>query len=80
MERGQLDPKLFGVDMAKEQLTETIVGEFNAVYGGNWPVGELLMHPREALRFCDDVRRKFSFFDLPDDIILRCVLAARKRS
>ena len=79
MERGQLDPSVFGVNLTKEQLTDAMVAEFNAIYGGAWTVGELLMHPREALRFCDEVRRKHSFYNLPDDIILRCVLAVRKR-
>jgi hypothetical protein len=79
MERGQFEPKEFGVGMTREQLTETMVAEFNTVYAGSWTVGEFLLHPREAMRFCDEVRRKYSFYDLPDDIILRCVLAARKR-
>jgi hypothetical protein len=34
--------------------------------------------PREALRFCDDFRRKHQCMDVPDDIILRSIIGRRK--
>jgi hypothetical protein len=41
-------------------------------------IDELLLHPREAAHFCDDVRRQYGYFDVPDDIILRVILTRGK--
>jgi hypothetical protein len=48
------------------------------VYRDGWTVDELLLHPREALNFCDQVRRRYGYFDVPDDIILRSIMQRRK--
>jgi hypothetical protein len=79
MGRGQFSPLEFGVDATREALTDQIVSDFSAAYRGMWTIDELLLHPREAMRFCDEVRHKHGYYDLPDDIILRCILTARKR-
>jgi hypothetical protein len=44
----------------------------------DWSVDELLLHPDEAKYFCDIVRRRFNVFGLPDDLVLRCLVANRK--
>ncbi|MBN2296347.1 MAG: hypothetical protein JXM70_28215 [Pirellulales bacterium] len=77
MVRGKFDPKAFGVNLSREELTDEMVEEFNSCYR-SWTIDELLLHPREAARFCEDTRRKFAYWDLPDDIILRVILNARK--
>ena len=77
MTRGKFKPQEFGVDLNREQLTEKIVDEFNGCYR-SWTIDELLLHPREAARFCDDIRRKYAYWDLPDDIILRVIITRRK--
>lgn len=48
------------------------------MFRGAWTIEELLLHPRDAIRFCDDVRHKHAYFDLPDDIILRSLLQCGK--
>lgn len=78
MARGQFAPLEFGIDLTREALMDLMVQDFSAVYRGQWSIDELVLHPREALRFCDDVRRKHGFFDLPDDIILRSIMNRRK--
>lgn len=78
MTRGKFEPEEFGVRMPKEAFIDTMVDDFNTTYHGDWSIDELLLHPREAMRFCDDVRRKHGYFDLPDDIILRVILQRRK--
>jgi hypothetical protein len=55
-----------------------MVSDFSAMYHGMWTIDELLLHPREAGHFCDEVRRLHGYFDLPDDIILRTILTRRK--
>jgi hypothetical protein len=79
MGRGQFSPLEFGIDLTRESLTDQMVEDFGTHYRGQWTIDELLLHPREAAHFCDEVRRKHGYFDLPDDIILRCVMTARKR-
>lgn len=79
MGRGAFDPRTFGVDLDRENFIDQIVGEFNDVYRGTVTIDELLLHPSEALRFCSDVRRKFGYFDVPDDIVLRSIMTRRKR-
>jgi len=78
MGRGKFEPAEFGVDLSREAFSDQMIDEFNGVYRGGWTIDELLLHPREATRFCDDVRRKFGYWDLPDDIILRVILTRRR--
>jgi hypothetical protein len=78
MARNTFDPKEFGVDLSKEDFGDEMVSDFGAIYRGQWTFDELLLHPREAQHFCDEVRRMHGYFDLPDDIILRTILTRRK--
>lgn len=78
MGRGNFDPQEFGVNLTRQDLSDLMVSNFAEVYRDSWTIDELLLHPREAVRFCDDVRRKHGYFDLPDDIILRSILNRRK--
>ena len=78
MARGKFDPAEFGVALGKEQFVDQMVEDFNLTYRGTWTIDELLLHPGEASVFCGDVRRKHHYFDLPDDIILRVIMNARK--
>ena len=63
---------------ARDEFIDRLVDDFAETFRDAWSVDELLLHPREALRFCDDVRRKHGWFDVPDDIILPSVLQRRK--
>ena len=74
MTRGKFNPADFDVDLSREDLTDQIVSDFSETYRDTWTIDELLLHPREAVRFCDDVRRRHGYYDLPDDIILRVIL------
>lgn len=78
MGRGNFDPKDFGVDLSREDFTDKMVDTFAEAFRGQWTIDELLLHPRDAMRFCDDVRHRFGYFDMPDDLILRVILARRK--
>lgn len=78
MGRGNFSPLEFGVELTRDALMDLMVEEFNVTYRDTLTIDELLLHPREATRFCDLVRGKHSFYDLPDDIILRSVMNRRK--
>jgi hypothetical protein len=78
MARASFQPADFGIEMAKEDFIDQLVDDFNDAYRGGWSVDEMLLHPREAMNFCDLVRRKHGYYDLPDDIILRVVMQRRK--
>src|SRR5688572_28530445 len=76
--RGNFDPIDFGVNLERSAFIDMMVDDFNTTYRGSWTIDELLLHPREASRFCDDVRRAHGFYDVPDDLILRVILGRRK--
>jgi hypothetical protein len=76
MARANFDPRAFGVDMDAEQFCETMSLEFSGSY--QFSFDELLLRPREAIHFCETVRRKHGCLDVPDDIILRAVMRRRK--
>ena len=78
MQRGKFDPKEFGVEMSREEFTDLMVDDFNAAFKGNWTIDELVLHPREAAKFCDDVRHARDWRYVPDDIILRSIMSRRK--
>ena len=78
MGRGNFKPSDFGIPLSKDDFTDQMVDDFATIYRDTWTIDELLLHPREAALFCDDVRRKHHYFDVPDDIILRVVLGRRK--
>lgn len=77
MARQRFVPQDFGVEMGREQFNERCIDEFSNTYR-TWTIDELLLHPTEASRFVSDVRRKYGWWDVPDDIILRVILANRK--
>lgn len=64
MSIGKFNPRVIEV-----MFTNEMVYEFNAAYKGDWTIDELVLHPREALNFRDDVRRKRSWMYVPDDIL-----------
>lgn len=78
MAREAFNPRDFGVDMDRGPFLDLMVDEFGAVFRGQWSIDEMLLHPRDAMWFCDSVRRKHGFFDLPDDVILRAIMNRRK--
>ena len=78
MGRGRFNPAEFGIDLSREDFGDEMVNDFNDTYKGALTIDELLLHPREAVWFCDDVRRRHGYFDAPDDIILRVIMSHRK--
>jgi hypothetical protein len=78
MARKRIDPRAYGYDSGLDDFTDQMVSDFAEAYRDSWAVDELLLHPREAMRFCDDVRRRHGCFDMPDDIILRVIMGRRK--
>jgi len=79
MARNQIDPSQFGVALDKDDFIDQMCEDFNDAFRGTLTIDELLLHPRDAMRFCDDVRRNRAYYDVPDDIILRAILLRRKR-
>ena len=78
MTRHKFEPSDFGILMDKDRFIDQMVDDFAEAYRDGWTIDELCLHPREATRFCDDVRHRHGYFDLPDDIILRSIMQRRK--
>lgn len=70
-------PSNYGFDGPIEAFDEVVVDLFHGSYPA-FSVDELLVRPREGVRFCDAVRTKLGNYDVPDDLILRRLLNRRK--
>lgn len=66
-----------GVEQDLEVAIDSLVDLLHQRYRA-YTLDELLLRPREALRFCDAARELFGDIDIPDDVILRAVLNRRK--
>ena len=44
----------------------------------DWTVDELVLHPHDAIKFCQAVKQWQSCSALSDDMILRCLMHRRK--
>jgi hypothetical protein len=78
MPRKSFDPQDFDIELSRDEFVDRMADMFNEIYRGTLSVDELLLHPREAIRFCDEVRSRFGYYGVPDDVILRSVLQRRK--
>jgi hypothetical protein len=78
MARNVFDPHDFGVDMTREEFIDAMVSEFADHMRGTMTIDEMLLRPRSSLFFCEKIRAKYAWHDLPDDIILRVILNRRK--
>lgn len=78
MRRGDFDPKEFGVNTPKTEFVDQLVDAFNTFVRGQLSLDELLLRPSAALDFCQTVKRSTGWYDVPDDIILRTIMNARK--
>lgn len=79
MGRPAYTPQDYGIEMERENFDDLMVEELNVQFRGAMTIDELVLRPRQAIKFCDDVRHKHHFFDLPDDIILRAIMIRRKK-
>jgi hypothetical protein len=78
MARNKWEPQDFGIDLPRKELVDMFLDELRSVYRGMWTIDELVMHPRNAARFCEDFRLKTGFYNLPDDVILRTLMTERE--
>jgi hypothetical protein len=69
----------FGIDLGPEEFVDLLADMMAQLYPA-FTIDELLVRPREALRFCDAARQRLDCYDLPDDVILRALLNRRKSS
>ncbi len=62
----------FGIEGSPNEHAERLVSMLIRMYPYPYFTAiDLLVRPREALRFCDAVRQEYRNYDLPDDVILR---------
>lgn len=73
-----INPRDYGIDLELADLKDRLSDEFNTIYRDAWSFDDLLLHPREAIRFCDDLRRKYAWYSAPDDVLLRALMQRRK--
>lgn len=80
MARDKFDPRDFGINMSKDEYTDQLIEECSQFTRGQLTIDELLLRPSLALEFVYHIRRKYGYFDVPEDIILRPIMNKRKAS
>lgn len=81
MPRPALNPADYGINLSRADFVDRLVVEFLQQYQGRTTIDELVLRPREALKFCDTVRRNNGWGEqLGDDVILRALMNQRKAS
>jgi hypothetical protein len=78
MARTKSIPQDFGIEMEPDDFVDLLVDDFNSYTRGETTIDELLLHPHDAIAFCDAVRKKHGWHNVPDDAILRRVMSRRK--
>lgn len=78
MPKPSFEPSEFGIALTKVDFDEQMSRAFAERLGNRRSLDELLLHPREAIEFCDHVRARFGYFQLPDHVILRSLMTRRK--
>lgn len=78
MRRGAFEPTDFGINLERREFVDRLVDDFHGHFRGTITVDELLLNPREAMRFCEDVRTRRAWSSVPDDVLLRLLLQRRK--
>ena len=78
MANSKVDYSKYGVKVDDKTFVDNVVDLFNATVRGQHSVDELLLHPKEALAFCELVRNQYGLPDLPDHEILRALMKRRK--
>jgi hypothetical protein len=68
----------YGIDLEPAAYVDELAELMANLYPA-FSVDELLVRPREALRYCDAARQRFQCYDLPDDLILRPLLSRREQ-
>jgi hypothetical protein len=76
--RSRISPQQHGLYMSREKWMMQVVRVFEKFDGGKWSVDELLLHPRVAIRFCNEVMEKVCDTAVPHHFILRTIMVWRK--
>jgi hypothetical protein len=68
--------KQYGCDMDAKMFRDLVVARHGVMHG-SWTVDDLVCHPDEAKAFCQAIRSEVRV-EIPDHVILRALLNARK--
>ena len=66
-----------GCALNRDEFSE-LVQDLQANLYPSWSVDELACNPREAIRYCDEVRRR-ARAQIRDNVIMHALMNARKR-
>lgn len=78
MSRRKVELSEYGVALDGDDFADLMVDAFSAYSRGEYSFDELLLHPRDAIEFCDHVRTVNGFHEVPDEVILSTVMIRRK--
>ena len=78
----RINPALYGVPLTYRQFAQVVADRFCDWERAKWAVDEMLLHPVDAMKFCQRVRdcKRGEWDKLPDAVILRTLMNIRKGS
>jgi hypothetical protein len=68
--------QISGCELAIDEFHARLMDAFHRRYPA-WTVDDLLCHPRDAIRFCDQFREATQCHDLPNGLILKILMGMR---
>lgn len=76
--RPTMNPADYSISLSRRELVDQLQASFEALYKGAFNIEQLVVQPREALNFCDQVRKEHGYYELPDHVILKSLMNRRK--
>jgi len=71
--------KEYGCETPIKQFQDALEEVFNRDYRARFTVDSLMQHPSDAVEYCQKINKYQSdFAAVPENLILRCLMARRK--
>lgn len=80
MARTTIRLKDHGIDMETTKFAKLMLGELKELHEDKLSVDKLVCRPQQAGEFCQVMRRKYGWVDVPDYVILEPMMNWRKKT
>lgn len=78
MARSTLNPADYGLALSRQEFLTILGTKFSSHFNDEMTVDELLVKPKEAIKFCILIRAIFCEESLSDEVILKALVNLRK--
>jgi hypothetical protein len=78
MARPAINPRDYGIDLDHAKLADKMLAELAERHDGKLSIDKLVCRPALAAEFCQAIRAKYGWIDVPDYVILEPMMNRRK--